>query len=66
MLGRQRELRQSQWNHEVDVLRKRFTNVKSDMEIRHNMERQKLAKEFAVKKKAMELTTTKTGARFGN
>ena len=34
------------------------------MELRQNMERQKLAKEFAVKKKAMETTTVKVGLRF--
>lgn len=34
------------------------------MELRQNMERQKLAKEFAVKKKAMETTTAKVGLRF--
>jgi len=61
---RQRELRQSQRKREEDILHKRFDNVRRDMELRQNMERQKLAKEFAVKKRAMESSTAKVGLRF--
>lgn len=44
----------AQWKRELDILKKRYTNYKSDLENNHNIEKQKLLKEFRVKRKAME------------
>ena len=47
-------MKMAQLQKEVDLLKKRYKNYKSDLENTHNIEKQKLLKEFRVKRKAMD------------
>ena len=53
-LEKQRQLKKMQWSKDDDVLEKRYNNVKSDLLNQQKIEKQKLTKEFAVKRLAME------------
>ena len=46
-------MRQTQWTQEAVLVAKRYSNVRSDLRIRHKQETQRLTKEFAAKKRAM-------------
>ena len=52
-------MKMAQLQKEVDLLKKRYKNYKSDLENTHNIEKQKLLKEFRVKRKAMDSLPTR-------
>lgn len=58
-LEKQRQLKKIQWKKDEEVLDKRYNNVKSDLLNQQKIEKQKLIKEFAVKRQAMESISTK-------
>lgn len=53
-LEKQRQLKKMQWKKDEEILAKRYNNVKNDLLNQQKIEKQKLAKEFAVKRQAME------------
>ncbi|CAG9311333.1 unnamed protein product [Blepharisma stoltei] len=58
-LEKQRQLKKAQWQKEIEILKKRYNNVRNDLTNQHKIEKQKLVKEFSVKRQAMESITKK-------
>ena len=58
-LEKQRQLKKIQWTKDEEILAKRYNNVKSDLMNQQKIEKQKLAKEFSVKRQAMESISSK-------
>lgn len=59
-LRKQRELKKQQWESDIERLKKRYINVKRELINQHKIERQKLTKEFNVKRQAMQSISSKT------
>mmetsp|Transcript_20380 Transcript_20380/g.38157 ORF Transcript_20380/g.38157 Transcript_20380/m.38157 type:complete len:93 (+) Transcript_20380:6290-6568(+) len=62
-LDKQKKLRRSQWDRELDIIMKRYQNVKRDLESQHKIEMNKLKKEFSVKRRAMDTVSAKDKRR---
>jgi hypothetical protein len=58
-LSKQKQLKIMQWKKDEDILAKRYNNVKSDLINQQKIEKQRLSKEFAVKRQAMESISSK-------
>ena len=58
-LDKQRQLKKMQWKKDEEVLDKRYNNVRSDLLNQQKIEKQKLIKEFSVKRLAMESVSGK-------
>jgi hypothetical protein len=58
-LEKQRQLKKIQWKKDEEILEKRYNNVKSDLLNQQKIEKQKLTKEFSVKRQAMESISSK-------
>ena len=48
-----------QWRKDEEILDKRYNNVRSDLLNQQKIEKQKLTKEFSVKRQAMESVSSK-------
>jgi hypothetical protein len=59
-LDKQRQLKIMQWRKDEELLSKRYNNVKSDLLNQQKIEKQKLTKEFSVKRQAMESISSKS------
>ena len=58
-LEKQRQLKKVQWRNDEEILQKRYNNVKSALLNQQKIEKQKLIKEFSVKRQAMESISSK-------
>ena len=58
-LEKQRQLKMVQWKKDEEILDKRYNNVKSALMNQQKIEKQKLTKEFSVKRQAMESISSK-------
>jgi len=65
-LEKQRQLKKIQWKKDEEILAKRYNNVKSDLLNQQKIEKQKLAKEFSVKRQAMESISYKMKKPISN
>lgn len=59
-MDKQRQLKRMQWKKDEEILTKRYNNVRSDLMNQQKIEKQKLAKEFSVKRQAMESISSKS------
>ena len=58
-IDKQRQLKVMQWRKDEEILDKRYNNVRSDLLNQQKIEKQKLTKEFSVKRQAMESVSSK-------